>query len=224
MTTQGEYEYSFILNTKDEAYDKFRELLLTIENKSDRRVKHLRTCNGLKYLSDKFVKLFKEKGIIRHITVARTPQQNGLVERMNRTLLERVRYEKDNHICENLKIPFEVESSVPDTESEEMQDENVTESDPKEDLSTYNLARNKTRREIRAPKRFGEADLAWYVLTVTEEVEYSEPNTYDEAMASKNKNKLIEDMNEEMNSLEKNPIWTLVDRPKHHNTLGCKWV
>ncbi|XP_073126397.1 uncharacterized protein [Henckelia pumila] len=229
-------------HTKDEAYDKFREWLLAVENKSDRIVKHLRTDNGLEYLSDKFVKLCKEKGITRHRTVTGTPQQNDLAERMNRTLLERVRCMLinaslsksfwgealstacylDSQISVNDKLPIEVEYSVPNKESDEMQDYDMTASDPKENLSTYNLARDRTRREIRAPKRFGETDLAWYALTVAEEVEYSEPDTYDEAMTSKQKNKWIEAMNEEMNSLEKNQTWTLVDRPKHQKTLGCK--
>ncbi|XP_073133658.1 uncharacterized protein [Henckelia pumila] len=171
--------------------------------------------NLLYVLQDKFVKLCKEKDITRHRTMAGTPQQNGLAERMNRTLLEKgsngkwsgtpadysnkrvlgclayahlkqdkleartvkyifigypdgVKDGKDSQISENLKLPFEVESSVPDTGSDEMQDENVTASGPKEDLSTYNLASDITRREIRAPKRFGEADLAWYALTVAE--------------------------------------------------------
>ncbi|XP_073153484.1 uncharacterized protein [Henckelia pumila] len=191
---------------------------------------------------NKFVKLCKEKGITRHRTVTGTPQQNGLAERMNRTLLERVRcmlinaslpksfwvealstacylvnrypssaigfktpmekwsgtpadysklrvfgYGKDSQISVNDKLPIEVESSVPDEEADEMQDDDMIASDPKDDLSTYNLARDRTRREIRAPKRFGEADLAWYALTVAGEVEYSESNTYDEAMASKQK-------------------------------------
>ncbi|XP_073138900.1 uncharacterized protein [Henckelia pumila] len=65
-----------------------------------------------------------------------------------------VRYGKDSQISVNDKLPIEVESSVPDEGSDEMQDDNMTASDPKENLSTYNLARDRTRREIRDPKRF----------------------------------------------------------------------
>lgn len=83
--------WTFTMKTKDEAAEKFKVWLLSVENKTDQKVKHIRTDNGLEYLSDQFNRLCKERGITRHMTVPGTPQQNGVVERMNRTLLERVR-------------------------------------------------------------------------------------------------------------------------------------
>ncbi|KAH9723371.1 retrovirus-related pol polyprotein from transposon TNT 1-94-like protein [Citrus sinensis] len=56
-----------------------------------RKVKRLRTDNGLEYCSKEFDEFCKEKGIARHKTVRHTPQQNGLAKRMNRTLVEKVR-------------------------------------------------------------------------------------------------------------------------------------
>ena len=53
--------------------------------------KILRTDNGLEYLSKDFDKFCQERGIKRHRTVTSNPQQNGVAERMNRTLVERVR-------------------------------------------------------------------------------------------------------------------------------------
>ena len=47
--------------------------------------------NGGEYKSDPFLKVCKEEGIVRHFTIPGTPQQNGVVERLNRTLLEKVR-------------------------------------------------------------------------------------------------------------------------------------
>ena len=46
--------------------------------------------NGGQYKSDPFLKLCRDEGIDRHFTVRNTPQQNGVVERMNKTLLEKV--------------------------------------------------------------------------------------------------------------------------------------
>ena len=54
-------------------------------------MKVLRTDNGLEFVSDQFNTLCTHHGIKRHKTVAGTPKQNGLAERMNRTILERVR-------------------------------------------------------------------------------------------------------------------------------------
>lgn len=45
--------------------------------------------NGGEYINDKFANLRKNSGIIHQTTVPYPPQQNGLAERMNRTLTER---------------------------------------------------------------------------------------------------------------------------------------
>ena len=51
----------------------------------------LRTDNGLEFCNSKFEDYLKKFGIERHRTCAYTPQQNGVAERMNRTLMEKVR-------------------------------------------------------------------------------------------------------------------------------------
>ncbi|KAJ9547247.1 hypothetical protein OSB04_019790 [Centaurea solstitialis] len=56
-----------------------------------KKIKRLRTDNGLEFCSGEFDRFCKDEGIARHRTVRHTPQQNGVAERMNRTLLERVR-------------------------------------------------------------------------------------------------------------------------------------
>ena len=61
------------------------------ENQLDKKIKALRIDQGRKYLSDQFKRLCDEKGIVHQLTILYTPQQNGVVERRNRTLLEMVR-------------------------------------------------------------------------------------------------------------------------------------
>ncbi|KAG8496510.1 hypothetical protein CXB51_008987 [Gossypium anomalum] len=56
-----------------------------------KQIKYLRTDNGLEFCSDEFNRLYKSEGIMRHLTVCHTPQQNGIAERMNRTIMEKVR-------------------------------------------------------------------------------------------------------------------------------------
>ncbi|GJY20035.1 retrovirus-related pol polyprotein from transposon TNT 1-94, partial [Tanacetum coccineum] len=56
------------------------------------RLKKPRTDNGFEFYNWEFEKPCIESGIARHLAVARTPQQNGLAERMNRTLMDKVRY------------------------------------------------------------------------------------------------------------------------------------
>ena len=62
-----------------------------MENQTSRKMKHLRTDNGLEFCSSEFDRLCKDEDIARHRTVRNTPRQNGVAERVNKTLLERAR-------------------------------------------------------------------------------------------------------------------------------------
>lgn len=81
----------YFLHTKDEAFSKFVEWSSLVENLSDKKIKTLRTDNGLEYCNKQFNEYCEAKGIQRHRTCAYTPQQNGVAERMNRTIMEKVR-------------------------------------------------------------------------------------------------------------------------------------
>jgi len=62
-----------------------------VETQTWKKVKKLRTDNGLEFCSGDFNEFCTNQGIARHKTIPRNPQQNGVVERMNKTLLERAR-------------------------------------------------------------------------------------------------------------------------------------
>lgn len=81
----------YLLKTKDEAFNVFKNWKITVERQTGKKVKALRTDNGLEYVSNEFSNYCKSEGIIRHLTVRGTRQQNGIAERMNRAILERVR-------------------------------------------------------------------------------------------------------------------------------------
>jgi hypothetical protein len=51
-----------------------------------------------------------------------------------------------------------------------------------------------------------------------------DPNTYSEAMASRDAAFWRVVVNDEMNSMLSNKTWVLVDLPPSFNTIGCKWV
>ena len=80
-----------ILKTKDEVYETFKNWKTMIENQTERKIKRFFTDNGLEFCSDFFSDYCRKMGIARHKSVARTPRQNGLAERFNRIILERVR-------------------------------------------------------------------------------------------------------------------------------------
>ncbi|GKD06180.1 gypsy type transposase, partial [Tanacetum coccineum] len=67
------------------------EWKVLIENQTVKKIKKLRTDNGLEFCRESFNALCRKYGIARHHTLVRTPQQNGVAERMNRTIMEKVR-------------------------------------------------------------------------------------------------------------------------------------
>jgi transposase InsO family protein len=62
-----------------------------VENEMDSRIKCLRSDNGGEFTSKEFMDYCNNHGIKRQFSVARTPQQNGVVERKNRTVQEMAR-------------------------------------------------------------------------------------------------------------------------------------
>ncbi|GKC73020.1 retrotransposon protein, putative, ty1-copia subclass, partial [Tanacetum coccineum] len=76
---------------KHKVFGKFKEWKQLVENQTGRTVKKLRTDNGLEFCNREFEQLCIESGIARHLTVAGTPQQNRVAERMNRTIMDKVR-------------------------------------------------------------------------------------------------------------------------------------
>ena len=81
----------FIIKHKSEAFKIFKQWKTVVENQTGKKIKRLRTDNGLEFCSSKFNEFCKNEGISRHHIVRNTPQQHGVAERMNQTLLERVR-------------------------------------------------------------------------------------------------------------------------------------
>ena len=82
---------TYAMKTKDEALDKFKQYVAMAETKFESRVKKIRNDNGGEYVSKVFDDYLKERGTLDERTVPFTPEQNGISERMNRTLMEKVR-------------------------------------------------------------------------------------------------------------------------------------
>jgi len=83
--------WAYFLKEKSEAFKVFKESKTLLENQTRKKIKRLMIDNGLEFCNHQFDEFCKAKGIARHKTVVNTPQQNGVAERMNCTLLERDR-------------------------------------------------------------------------------------------------------------------------------------
>lgn len=80
----------YLLKTKDEAFEKFKEFRTRVEKQLGRPIKRLRSDRGGEYRSKESAAYFKEHGIIAETTSPHSPQSNGIAERKNRTLTEMV--------------------------------------------------------------------------------------------------------------------------------------
>ncbi|KAH9704469.1 hypothetical protein KPL70_011474 [Citrus sinensis] len=330
----------YVLKHKSEALGKFKEWVTLIENQTGKKIKRLRIDNGLEYCSKEFEDFCKPKGIARHRTVTYTPQQNGIAERMNRTIIERVRcmllnanlskgfwaeavttaaylinrspssalgfktpqefwsgkppnlsnlrifgclayahlkqgklepravkgyflgypegikgykiwtlngkpsrilISRDVTFNEEHMLQSKVETEIEATEIEEEDsvgqkvehsDSGKTSEQPSDhskerknpsELKIYQLARDRERRAIKMPKKYGIADLISYALTVADEVNGGEPLSYKEAMRCGDKLKWYAAMHDEIVSLKKNNTWILMDRPSNKKLVGIKY-
>ncbi|KAL0400303.1 UNVERIFIED_CONTAM: Retrovirus-related Pol polyprotein from transposon TNT 1-94 [Sesamum radiatum] len=81
----------YLMRYKSEAFRRFKEYRLEVENQTNRKIKALRSDRGGEYLSGEFIAYLKENGILSQWTPPGTPQLNGVAERRNRTLLDMVR-------------------------------------------------------------------------------------------------------------------------------------
>ncbi|KAH9127699.1 hypothetical protein AeMF1_002040 [Aphanomyces euteiches] len=82
------YGFVFFLKNKSDALQCFKEFTAYCRTQFDLPVRCLHSDNGGEYFSNSFSEFLLENGIQHDATVPHTPQQNGVNERMNRTLVE----------------------------------------------------------------------------------------------------------------------------------------
>jgi transposase InsO family protein len=74
-----------------EAFENFKTYKEMAETKTKLKIKCLRSDNGGEFTLKEFMEFCSENGIKRHFSVARTPQQNKVVERKNKAIHEMAR-------------------------------------------------------------------------------------------------------------------------------------
>lgn len=83
--------FVYFLKSKSEVLDSFKTFKNYIECQTGLKIKTLRTDNGGEYCSNEFNRYCKVNGIQHQLSTAYTPQQNGVAERMNRSLIEKAK-------------------------------------------------------------------------------------------------------------------------------------
>ncbi|KAG8496414.1 hypothetical protein CXB51_007522 [Gossypium anomalum] len=238
---------AFFLKQKSDVFSAFKSWKIMIEKQTGKQITYLRTDNGLEFCSDEFNRLCKSEGIVRHLTVRHTPQQNGVAERMNRTIMEKVRCMLSNA---NLPKSFWAEAAStacflinrsPSVAIEKRlhkrkvvisRDVVFDETAMLPNLSLKDSSNKENQKQVEhqintesTPQKYAEADLVAYALNVAEDIDANqEPSNYSEAISCEDSEKWMFAMQEEMESLHKNKTWDLVKLPKGKKTVRCKWV
>uniref|UniRef100_A0A2N9FGL6 CCHC-type domain-containing protein n=1 Tax=Fagus sylvatica TaxID=28930 RepID=A0A2N9FGL6_FAGSY len=277
----------YFLKNKSEAFAKFKIWKAEVENQTGRKIKCLRTDNGTEYRDGDFLKFCEEHGIKRHFTVRKTPQQNGVAERLNRTITETARCLRlnaelpkifwaeavdmacyiinrsprvalDGKVAEEVWTGQEVDYSFMRIFGcpayVHISGEDRSKLDPKskkciflgfkKGVKGYKLwdpvaqkvviSRDVVFDEKSMTKAFKEekSQAAESIMIKNRiapdqiglNASSEDPSTFQEAIESSEKDKWMEAMVEENESLSKNKTWELTELPKGKKPIGCKWV
>jgi hypothetical protein len=90
----------FMLKSKDEAVKAFAKFKAQVENNCNDKIKVLRSDRGGEFLNEALQTICDQAGIRKQFTAPYTPQQNGVVERKNRTVMEMTRA-----LMKSMRIP-----------------------------------------------------------------------------------------------------------------------
>jgi transposase InsO family protein len=81
------YMWVMILGSKGEAVNAIRRVQVAAEAECDRKLRVLRTDNDGEFTAAEFASYCADEGVQRHYSVPYSPQQNGVVERRNQTVV-----------------------------------------------------------------------------------------------------------------------------------------
>ncbi|XP_050895360.1 uncharacterized protein LOC127101977 [Lathyrus oleraceus] len=192
----------FIKKIKDETFENFKSWKTLVKKQTDRKVKRLKTDNGLEFCNEAFDNYCVAYGIARHITTACTPQQNGLDESWSeyQNLWRRAGIGRDFYgggaSDVEVKNPYEVKEEAQGANNNEETDIN------------YMLARDRPRKVIKSPQRLGYVYLIAHALISTNKVLDEETRDYKEFMRSQDKTEWMKSMDDGMKSLYDNNPWS----------------
>ncbi|GJX34125.1 putative RNA-directed DNA polymerase [Tanacetum coccineum] len=228
----------YTLKTKDQVLDVFKQFHALVERQRGKKLKCIQTDNRGEYISP-FDAYCREHGIQHQKTPPKTPQLNGLAERMNKTLAfvhipkdERSKLDVKTKPCVFLgygqdkfghrlydlvqkrlvrsrDVVFEEDLTLKDVEKAKR--ETIPQhNDDLIDLDPFT-------RDHHPSTRYSAHE---YVLLT----DGGEPECYAEAIEDEHKKEWFEAMEDEMNSLHENNTFELVKLPKGKRALKNKWV
>lgn len=83
--------FVYFLKEKGQVTEIFLEFKALVEKQTGKRIKILRSDNGREYITKELENYLKKTGIKHQYTIRYTPEQNGVAERENRSIVERAK-------------------------------------------------------------------------------------------------------------------------------------
>nr|AAT76321.1 putative integrase [Oryza sativa Japonica Group]ABF97341.1 retrotransposon protein, putative, unclassified [Oryza sativa Japonica Group] len=195
------YSWVFFMATKDEAFQHFRGLFLRLDLEFPGSLKRIRSDNGGELKIASFEQFCNKRGLEHEFSSPRVPQQNGVVERKIRVLVEMART-----MLGTLSQVQGEDGRIFEDESDDDNDE-VGSADQTRRQAGERTTRSKvTTHDVYANSAF---------------VASFEPKDVSHALTDES---WINVMHEELENFERNKVWTLFEPPSGHNIIGTKWV
>ena len=94
------FSWVFFLGSKDETVETLMDFFVQVENIYGKKIKRIRSDNGMEFKNQALDVFFLSEGIQHHFSASYEPQQNGVAEQKNRTLIE-----AERTMLEDLKLP-----------------------------------------------------------------------------------------------------------------------
>jgi transposase InsO family protein len=91
------FTWVFFLQDKSEAKGVVKKFIRRVQNEFELKVKNIRSDKGTEFRNTKVEEFLDEEGIKHELSTPYAPQQNGIVERKNRTLIEAARTMLDEY-------------------------------------------------------------------------------------------------------------------------------
>jgi transposase InsO family protein len=91
------FTWVFFLSDKGETQETLKKFMRRAQNEFELKIKKVRSDNGTEFKNTGVEEFLSEEGIKHEFSVPCTPQQNGVVERRNRTLIEAARTMLDEY-------------------------------------------------------------------------------------------------------------------------------
>ncbi|KAL0394995.1 UNVERIFIED_CONTAM: Retrovirus-related Pol polyprotein from transposon TNT 1-94 [Sesamum latifolium] len=209
------YGYVYLMRYKSEAFGRFKEYRLEVENQTNRKIKALRSDRGGEYLIElppSFWGHALETAVkLLNIAPSKSVPQTSYEIWHGKPASYKYLRVWGSPICQEAsgrQARFEESSG-------ESPHNSTTSFEPTVHTDSVPVLRRSTR-ESRVPERYG-------FVGLTSQLD-NDPKTYREAMSDIDSDKWLEAIKSEMDSMGSNQVWTLVNPPKGVRPVGCKWV